>query len=868
MRSNFASRTCQLAFVHFADNPPFFPGEQPPAPHSFHSGDFPSGNRAPSSEPNVSSGAAGSENDQADFINQALQALEGDSAPASSSPSALGYAADSAAPPPSQATSSAQSLPQAQLGRRSSRNEGGFKWSSQDKANSSLAPEGLQIPPGKVPPTGPVSSERIPESEPLPDQLLSNLRKYNSGTNFHGQSGPYKDPGNPPPYSPLPPPQPKSYATPGLPSTTIAEGGPQNLLNTSRASAFSVGQNAPDSRQSEPGSNPDGMYQPQISPYAGQASLVSADPNCTNIMPGAYNPVSHAYITSNPPAFPAPSSEVMGRPFRDPTFPGNAMDPASNHSAPIDRFTRYVSNPSQNPPGGYEKPGVSGAELVGPDPYQFPLQQQLQAEQSQYQQLQPPFRQPISRSPFGQAVDQHRLPGSMHRNPPPPPHDGPLPAGAAPRMPNGSAWGYRTIQPHSQVPGGGPIPTLTSPPDVAQQRPPAYETATRRMSSNMPGEFFPPSARHVSDQPLSNGSGSCSPMVQSSPVGSSVVANSPFAGSVGNSLRSPASALVAGSPALQYQVNVSSPSSANLSHSSASPNILPPPRGPPPGVLNPAERVDPALAPNAQKYRPWHEHQTVPLPGLPPEQGVPAMKSDPSCPTPISTANHFLVQPGSSHLNMSPAHPPNAAAANVVIGGPRPSREGPAVDGASFAAARLSIPDKAQNDGDPRRFLYPYTSEAQREFTHTMNSVLYGKTGAEQRASPADVARAAAASHRKNSSVAAASSPTDAHATISPGESGYDSAELSSVLSEASHQTSSGGTTAFQSKDSESLSVSIEGALPVDEAAPSQLPKNALAASAGYDQRRTGRFATSQDEFARHSQPMTGKLRGICNESI
>nr|XP_002125458.3 uncharacterized protein LOC100181878 [Ciona intestinalis] len=316
------------------------------------------------------------------------------------------------------------------------------------------------------------------------------------------------------------------------------------------------------------------------------------------------------------------------------------------------------------------------------------------------------------------------------------------------------------------------VSNLTSPHELQQRS--AYPHPGRR-PSNTPGECFPAvPPRHLSGQSIGSGNNR-SPMMQSSPAG--VVSHSPFAGSAGSSLRSPMSNLMGNSPANMPQGQTTSPSQVSMPHLASSPitSNVAAPQIPHPSGSNPSGgSSDPAFQRNMQTYRPWHEQQDPNARTLgsityqahvtqtPAPSDAYVQKLDPMGQSSISPAsNHFLAPPGSSPSLPAHKHTPNTQNGSVSHGNQRFHGD------LAFAAARsqrmVAEADQVGRADERGRF------DAQKTFSETMNSVLYGQSDP---AKPNPLL----------GEIKTASSPTDPQSTISPGESGYDSADLISTV--------------------------------------------------------------------------------------
>nr|CAB3262691.1 uncharacterized protein LOC100181878 [Phallusia mammillata] len=819
-------------------NPPFYPNEpnsnpqQPP----YHQSNFPATEQNPRTEASVPSGDPPGPNEETDFINQALQAIESNisanqpSAAGPSSNSSLNDTSSSAigAPLHNQGTPSGQpQLQQLQSPqqRRVSQHDSNY-WGSSvlEKPATSLSTDQTQLP-GRPPPppTGPgpgPPGQGTVESQALPDQLLNNLRKFNSSTPFHGQSSPVKDPSKTAQYSNnnLPAQHQKGYApnhpTHGAPTET-------SKLGTQIARPFDHHNRPFPATQST--ENPSSAHQQPRQVNPNEANMFQREnnqyqndtmPSETNVrmMPNSFNSTNGGFPGNTPP-FPPPSGADPVRPYGRPTYPGGIE---YNPSGGEQQFSPYPSNADPNAQGNFNpKP-------PGHPPYQFNHPTSKASYPHQPNQYGAPFNQH-----FEQFGDQ-RFPNQQ-----PTRHAHPQTGDMGHSMPNGNSWNFR-MPSTGQIPQQSPHDATTPNDQPMPQPPPSYPAANRRVSRNTSSECFP-APRHISEQPSSNGSTSRSPMVQSSPAGPGVVSHSPFAGSAGSSLRSP---LMTESPVSQYQGATSSPSVVSMPHLSSSPNI---------GHCGANAPGDTQPIPaNVQTYRPWHEHhqqqgnavpRTMPMHT---EQANSEMARKPeSHSSATSAADHFLARPGSS-LDKRPHPQPSTALpyTRANIANRHPSMEGRYVGNASFAAARLSVPDNQQAStttnsnqlGHHHNQHHPQGYESSdKHFAETMTTVLYGKAPEHHQGFLPNKDRHMGHEAAQKS----ASSPTDVHSTISPGESGYDSAELSSVLSENSHH-----------HHQAAQSLSVEGIiLPhADKINPSEQPKNLHAASVGSENQRTLEF--------------------------
>lgn len=372
-------------------------------------------------------------------------------------------------------------------------------------------------------------------------------------------------------------------------------------------------------------------------------------------------------------------------------------------------------------------------------------------------------------------TSNHPYPANQGVNPY---HRPPLPQQRVPLTghPNGqslqqnSHWNrFQQPSPHNMRPGGSE--NLSSPPFMqsSQQPPPKqhspYQGGNRRPSS------------HMSSQ------NNLSPMMQTSPAGSNVSVQSPFRGSLAAGLQSPP--IIPPSPS-GHPASPSVGNQSHLTHSSStssfpSPNLHNGYQGQHLHQLTSRQSWSSASDLNQSSVS-YHGHATGHIVGDF-TSGKPNVMNQHQHPSLPHATNHFLVQPGNSHNS---SHQARVCASNSVSynGDQRvatdkvPSTESP------LAVARSSSTEgEHQNDSG-------FTSSVfgqKQHFQETMNSVLYGAPGmGDPHHLPSSNLVSTLSSDSSSDGTRKAMSPIDAQATISPGESGYDSAELSSVLSENS----------------------------------------------------------------------------------
>ena len=186
------------------------------------------------------------------------------------------------------------------------------------------------------------------------------------------------------------------------------------------------------------------------------------------------------------------------------------------------------------------------------------------------------------------------------------------------------------------------------------------------------------------------------------------------------------------------------------------------------------------------------------------------------CQSPIHVnpiPNHFLGQPGSSfHLPIA-----SKPCIETVTQEECPSHSEETV---SSAAVRLSKSQvKCKNETTGPSFTSRSTSAVQQKiFTNTMKSVLFGHPPTDEGSS--EKLCHVTQRYGQCQSTVMATSPTEVHPTISPGESGYDSTDLGSVTSDTLSQH--GGFSNAGLEQGRTF-----------EAIPSEAPKNAQAALVG-----------------------------------
>ena len=347
--------------------------------------------------------------------------------------------------------------------------------------------------------------------------------------------------------------------------------------------------------------------------------------------------------------------------------------------------------------------------------------------------------------------------------------------------------------------------------------------SSRKMSGNSADNFS--LQRHLS---VGSGSNNHSPMMQ--PPSSAVpISHSHNVLPTDNNLTSPINGLPAGSPLHPHMNSSPGPSASHIS-----PSLVPNPSTP--GHSN---ELPPASSSDFQANGAWQDQtRSLLMPTLNYQAHLAHSVSDvdsfgsksrpESSLHANSVPNSFLAQPGSrlnSQTTIAPYHESTA----------KQNESKPHSDvSVSTAAARLT---KAENELKSISKGPICDSQnkavAQQVFTETMNSVLYGDTPLETvKTSDTHCSKSKSkaisepAAHLASNSRRVESPPSEVHPTISPGESGYDSTEPSSVTSENSSQHS---VAAFGLSDAGSINVAE--------------PKNAYAALVGSkDQRALGMF--------------------------
>lgn len=329
----------------------------------------------------------------------------------------------------------------------------------------------------------------------------------------------------------------------------------------------------------------------------------------------------------------------------------------------------------------------------------------------------------------------------------------------------------------------GPIATQVRPGVVVQNQPGAHNQqaySARKISSNSSDCNFQ-LHRHLS---AGSGSSNHSPLMQVS-SGASTISMPHNALPADHNLISPLNGIHAASP-LHSQVSGSPvPSMSQIS--------------PPLGVnpTNVEHRQSSEFAPAAASELPadgtWQDSMMMPTlsyhahvaHSVAPVENF-ASKSHPTSSFNVNSAPHpFLAQPG-SRLNSPTTTAPYRE--NTA----KPNKSSSEL-GASPAAARLNESETELNNVRTGPALNDQNKVvAQQIFTETMNSILYGDKQSEKtpelncsnsKIKGEPLVKLMSHSH-------SAESPSDVHPTISPGESGYDSTEPSSVTSENPSQYS------------------------------------------------------------------------------
>ena len=369
--------------------------------------------------------------------------------------------------------------------------------------------------------------------------------------------------------------------------------------------------------------------------------------------------------------------------------------------------------------------------------------------------------------------------------------------------PNGQSLQQNTQWSNFQHPGSHNMrasgsENISSPPDrvfMQSSQPPKqhspYPAGTRRPSSHMSGQ------------------NNLSPMMQTSPAGSNVSVRSPFRGSLAAGLQSPS--MISPSPS----GHPSSPSighQAHITHSSSVPNFT----SPNVNTGYQGQHLQQQLPSrqswsssndlNQQTLPPvYHGHATGHIVGDFSSSKPNVMNQHPTLP---HATNHFLVQPGSSHNSSLPRV---CASNSVPYNGEQRVKSEKFTSAVSPLAAARSTSTDVEHQHNNRTTA---SFDQKQHFQETMNSVLYGSSSDSHHSASSNLV-SSLSSDSSSDGNRKAMSPIDAQATISPGESGYDSAELSSVLSENSTYSNS------QAKMQDGLSIT------------KQESKNLYAASAG-----------------------------------
>ena len=361
-------------------------------------------------------------------------------------------------------------------------------------------------------------------------------------------------------------------------------------------------------------------------------------------------------------------------------------------------------------------------------------------------------------------------------------HRSTIPQQRVPVHPNGqslqqnSHWnGFQHSGAHTMRPGGPE--NLSSPPFMqSSQQPP-------KQHSPYPGSSRRPSS-HISGQ------NNLSPMMQTSPAGSNVSAQSPFRGSLAAGLQSPP--MIPPSPSGHHPASPSVANQAHITHSNSTPNFSS-------NLHNGYQGQHLQQLTTRQSWSSssdlnqssvgYHGHATGHIVGDF-TSGKPNVMNQHQHPSLPHAANHFLAQPGNSHNSSSQAR---VCASNSVSynGDQRAKNDKITSNQSSLAVARSSSTEGEHQNHN----VFSNSLLGQKQhFQETMNSVLYGTPGlGNPHHAPSSNLVSTLSSDSSNDGNRKAMSPIDAQATISPGESGYDSAELSSVLSENSTYSNAQG---------------------------------------------------------------------------